>query len=107
MLMMDKEDVERAMAATKDRLGDPEAREECIADIQKLIQMKESHMWRADQGSCVGNLCNISSLVDMEIDILKKAIDAMTRGDGGGAAALLDEYVAFVDKHYDNERTPY
>lgn len=107
MLMMDKDDVERAITATKERLVGPEAREQCVSDIQKLIDIKQSHMWRAEYGSCVGNLCNISSLVEMEIGILQNVIDAIKAGDGGKAAALLDEYVAFIDVHYDDERTPY
>ncbi len=107
MLMMDKGDVEASMAATKEKLANPQTKEECLADIKKLVDIKQSHMWRSDMGSCVGNLCNISSLIDMEIGILESAIKAIHNGDNGKAATLLDEYIAFVNKYYDNERSPY
>jgi hypothetical protein len=107
MLMMDKGDVEGAIAATKGKLADPHKKEECIADIQKMVDIKQSHMWRSDMGSCVGSLCNISSLIDMEIGILEGAIEAIKSGDNNQATTLLDEYVAFVNVHYDNERSPY
>lgn len=64
-------------------------------------------MWRSDMGSCAGGLCNISSLIDMEMAILQQAIEAVESEDIAKAEALLDNYVAFVHRHYDNERTPY
>ncbi len=107
MLMIDKGDVEAAIAAAKEKLANPRTKEECIADIKKLVDIKQSHMWRSDYGSCVGGLCNISSLIDIEIGILEGAIEAIESGDNNKATNLLDSYVAFVNEHYDNERSPY
>lgn len=107
MLMIDKAEVEGAIAAIKGKLDDARKKEECIADIGNLIDIKQSHMWRSDMGSCVGSLCNISSLIDMEIALLQGAVNGIESDDLGKAAALLDEYISFVNEHYDNERTPY
>jgi len=107
MLMIDKAEVEGTIAAIKGRLDDARKKEECIAELRHMIDIKESQMWRSDMGSCAGGLCNISSLIDMEIALLEGAIKGIESGDLGKAVALLDEYVGFVDQHYDNERTPY
>jgi hypothetical protein len=107
MLMIDKAEVEGAIAAIKDRLDDARKKEECIAELRSMIGTKQSQMWRSDMGSCAGGLCNISSLIDMEIALLQGAINGIESGDVGKTVASLDEYVGFVNQHYDNERTPY
>ncbi len=107
MLMIDKAEVEGAIAGIKDRLDDARKREECIAELRNMIDIKQSQMWRSDMGSCAGGLCNISSLIDMEIALLQGAIKGIDSGDLGRAVALLDEFIVFVNQHYDNERTPY
>lgn len=107
MLMIDKGEVQGAIAAIKSKLDNGERNDESIADIRKLIDVKQSQIWRSEMGSCVGNMCNVSSLIDMEVAILERAITAIEGGEQGKAAALLDEYVGFIDQHYDNERTPY
>lgn len=107
MLMIDKAEVEGAVAALKGKLDDGRNREECIAELANMIDIKQSQMWRSDMGSCAGGLCNISSLIDMEIAFLKGAIKGIESDDLGQAVALLDEYISFVNEHYDNERTPY
>ena len=107
MLMIDKAEVAGAIAAIKSKLDDPRKRDECIDALRKLVEMKQSQMWRSDMGSCVGSLCNISSLIDMEIALLQAAVNGIESGNMSVAVASLDEYVRFVDQHYDNERTPY
>jgi len=105
--MIDKAEVEGAIAALKGKLGDGRKRQECIAELTNMIDIKQSQMWRSDMGSCAGGLCNISSLIDMEIAFLKGAIKGIESDDLGEAVTLLDEYISFVNVHYDNERTPY
>jgi len=107
MLMIDKDDVRQMVALTKRKLAAADSKNECVAELQKLVDIKKSHMWRAEYGSCVGNLCNISSLVDMEITILQQTIEAVRGGDGRKASELLDSYLSFIDTHYDDERAPY
>ena len=107
MLMIDKAEVEGTIAAIKGKLDDARKKEECIAGLRHLIDIKQSQMWRSEMGSCAGGLCNISSLIDMEIALVQGTIKCIESGDVGRAAALLDEYVGFVNQHYDNERTPY
>lgn len=107
MLMVDKERVRGTIAAIKEKLANAQRKAECIADIENMIDIKQAHIWRADVGSCCGNVCNISSLIGMEIGILQDAIEAIQREDTGKAAALLENYVAFIEENYQNERPPY
>jgi hypothetical protein len=107
MLMVDKERVRGTIAAIKEKLANAQKKAECIADIENMIDIKQAHIWRADAGSCCGNVCNISSLIGMEIGILQDAIEAIQREDTGKAASLLENYVAFIEENYQNEHPPY
>lgn len=104
MLLIDKENVTKDIAAIKEKLANPERKAECITDIQKLIDMKQSHLWRADAGSCSGNICSLSgSLLETELATLQHALDAVKENDSNKAAALLEDYLAFVEKNYGDE----
>jgi hypothetical protein len=105
--MIDKKEVREIITAAKEKLANPEKEVECIADIEKMIGMKQSHVWRADLGSCCGNVCNISSQIEIEIGILRDALEAIKEGDNGKAASSLENYVAFIEEHYENEHPTY
>lgn len=107
MLMIDKESIRENIAAIKEKLANPGEKAKCIADIENMVDIKQSHIWRADFGSCCGNICNISSQIGMEIEILQDALDAIKMGDSIKAAILLEDYLAFVEEHYKNEHPPY
>jgi hypothetical protein len=105
--MLDKRGAREAITAVKQKLAKPEKKAECVADIEKMIGIKQSHVWRADLGSCCGNICNISSQIEIEIGILKDAVDAVKGGDNSKAASLLENYLAFVEEHYKDEHPSY
>ncbi len=107
MLMIDKKEVRETIAAIKEKLASPSKKADCIADIEKMIGIKQSHVWRADLGSCYGNVCNISSQIEIEIGILNEALDTVREGDNSKAASLLESFLAFVEEHYDNEHPNY
>lgn len=103
MWMVSKEAMEEAMKV-KRKLAAPEKREECLADIEHMIEMKQSHLWRAELGSCAGGLCCITGQIELESGILQDAVEALKNGDGGKAASLLGDYIAFLEKYYEPER---
>ncbi len=107
MFMVDKEGVREGIRDIKEKLTLPSKKMECIADIEKIIDMKESHIWRADAGSCRGNVCDISSQIEIEVGILQNAVGAIKEGDNKRAVASLEDYVAFIEKYYDDERPTY
>jgi len=106
MLMIGREVIESVLAI-KEKLANPEKKEECLAEIGEMLEMKEVHLWRADCGTCCGNICGLMSQIGAEIEILLDALDAVKRGDTSKAAALLEDYVTFLKKNYDIERVTY
>jgi hypothetical protein len=105
--MIDKGSIRENIAAIKEKLANPGKKAECIADIENMIEIKQSHIWRADFGCCCGSICNISSQIGAEIEILQDALDAIKGGDDSKAAILLESYLAFMEEHYENERPSY
>ena len=104
MLMIDKKNARANITAIREKLVNPEKKAECIADIEKLIDMKQSHIWRADSISpCCGSICGLVPLFEAEIEILQSILNAMGKNDNGEAAALLEDYLAFLEKNYEDE----
>ena len=58
MFMISKETMDSVMSL-RERIADPDKRAECIADVENMIKMKESHLARADWGTCCGNIGNL------------------------------------------------
>ena len=104
MLMINKEAVRENIVAIKEKLADSGSKDESITEVKKLIEMKQSHLWRADVGSCCGSICNLSSQIEIEIGILQQVIEAIERKDNNKAVSLLENYLAFVEEHYEDER---
>ncbi len=106
MWMVSKEAMEEAMRVER-KLADPEKREESLGDIEHMIEVKQSHLWRADVGSCAGGLCCITGQIEIESGILQDAVEALKSGDDGKAASLIEDYIAFLKEHYEPERPGY
>jgi hypothetical protein len=107
MLMIDKKGVREDISTVKEKLANHKKKAECITDIEKMIDMKQSHVWRADMGSCRGSICNISSQIEMEMGILQDAVEAVKGDDNSKAGLLLENYLAFMEEHYENEHPTY
>ena len=104
MLMINKESAKKDITAIKEKLANPEKRTECIADIEKLIDMKRSHIWRAESiAPCCGSICGFASLFEAEIGILQDILSALKKNDNDKAVALLEDYLAFLEKNYKDE----
>ena len=98
MLMISKEAMDSVMSL-RGKIADPEKKAECIADVEKMITIKQSHLARADWGSCCGNICNLAPQMDSELQMLQKILEAL-REDGTKAASLLEDYIAFLQENY-------
>mgnify|MGYP001124777977 CR=1 FL=1 len=102
MLMISKEAIE-SVIATKEKLANSEKKAECIADTENVIRTKQSHLLRAEWGSCCGDICGLVPQLETEIGILQEALDAMKGNDSRKAAGLLQDYLAFLEKNYEAE----
>jgi hypothetical protein len=107
MLMIDKRSIREDINALKQKLASPSKKAECVTDIEKIIDMKQSHLWRADLGSCSGNICNISPQIEIEMGILQDAVEAIKGDDNSKAVSLLENYVAFIEENYEDEHPTY
>jgi hypothetical protein len=102
MFMISKETMQSVMSL-KEKIGDPKKRTECIADVENMIEMKESHLARAEWGSCCGNIRNLVPQIDSELRILQNTLEALKKKDSPKANSLLEDYIALLQKNYTPE----
>jgi hypothetical protein len=98
MLMISKEAMESVMSL-KGKIADPEKKADCIADVENMIKIKQSHLARAEWGSCCGNICNLAPQIDNELQMLQNILEVL-REDSTRAASLLEDYIAFLQENY-------
>jgi len=99
MFMISKETMNSVMSL-RERIADPKKRAECIADVENMIEMKESHLARAEWGSCCGNIRNLAPQIDSELQMLRNTLEILRNGDSTKASFLLGDYIAFLQKNY-------
>jgi hypothetical protein len=99
MFMISKEAMNSVMSL-KEKIADPKKRAECIADVENMIKMKESHLARAEWGSCCGNICNLASQIDSELQMLQNTLEVLRKGNSTKASSLLEDYIAVLRKNY-------
>jgi hypothetical protein len=97
--MISKETMTSVMSL-KERITDPKRRPECIADVENMIKMKESHLARAEWGSCCGNICNLAPQIEGELQLLHSILETLKRKDSKKAGSLLADYIALLQKNY-------
>ncbi|MHC1578708.1 MAG: hypothetical protein ACXQTH_03100 [Dehalococcoidia bacterium] len=97
--MISKETM-NSVTSLRDKIADPEKRSECIADVENMISIKESHLARADWASCCGNICNLVPQVEGELQMLQNTLEILRKGDGTKASSLLEDYIACLRENY-------
>jgi hypothetical protein len=102
MFMISKETMNSVMAL-KEKIGDPKRRAESIVEVENMIEMKESHLARAEWGSCCGNIRNLAPQIDSELQVLQNTLEALRKKDNPKASSLLEGYIASLKKNYTPE----
>lgn len=102
MFMLSRETINNVMSL-REKIGDPKKRGECIAEVENMIEMKESHLARADWGSCCGNIRNLAPQIESELQLLHSTLEVLRKADSTKASALLEDYIAFLQKNYTPE----
>jgi hypothetical protein len=77
---------------TIQKLKDPLKIQEAIVDIKKMIEIKQTLLWRADAGTCCGSLCNIATSLSREITLMEQSLNAINKDDKIDAIRILEEY---------------
>ena len=102
MFMISKETMNSVMSL-REKMADPKNRAECTAEVENMIEMKESHLARADWGACCGNIGNLTPQLESELQMLQNTLEALKDGDNTKAVSLLEDYIAFLHENYTPE----
>ena len=102
MFMISKETMNSVMSL-REKMADPKNRAECTAEVENMIEMKESHLARADWGACCGNIGNLTPQLESELQMLQNTLEALKEGDNTKAVSLLEDYIAFLHENYTPE----
>ena len=102
MFMISKETMNSVMSL-REKMADPKNRAECTAEVENMIEMKESHLARADWGACCGNIGNLTPQIESELQMLQNTLEALKEGDNTKAVSLLEDYIAFLHENYTPE----
>ncbi|MFC1927632.1 hypothetical protein ACFLW7_03550 [Chloroflexota bacterium] len=100
--MISRETMNSVMSL-REKMADPKNRAECIAEVENMIEMKESHLARADWGACCGNIGNLIPQIESELQMLQNTLEALKEGDNTKAVSLLEDYIAFLHENYTPE----
>ena len=106
MWMVDKNGVKEAIDAIKVKLTEGNDAAQGLADLRGIIRTKEEHLWRAGVNCTYARVVELASLLEMELDILNRAADAVESGNSARATTLLDDFLSFVDENYSDEIPP-
>jgi len=99
MFIISKEAMHSVMSL-REKIANPGKRAECIADVENMIKMKESHLARAEWGSCCGNICNLAPQIDSELQMPQNTLEVLRKEDSTKAGSLLEDYIAFLQENY-------
>jgi len=99
MFMISKETMNSVMSL-REKMTDSKNEAECIAEVENMIEMKESHLARADWGACCGNIGNLTPQLESELQMLQNTLEALKEGDNTKAVSLLEDYIAFLHENY-------
>jgi hypothetical protein len=102
MFMISKETMNSVMSL-KEKIADPKKRAECIAEVENMIKIKESHLARADWGACCGNIGNLTPQIESELQMLQNTLEVLKKGDNTKAVSLLEDYIAYLHENYTPE----
>ena len=94
MLIISRQQVENLIA----KLGDPARLDESRAEIEKMLKIQSSLLWRAGGGrSCCGSLEGVGVCIDSEVQVLEEALDALNKEDIDKASSLLRDYIKYME----------
>jgi len=94
VLIISKQQVENLI----DKLGDPARFDESRGEIEKMLEIQSSLLWRADgPRSCCGSLEGVKVCIESEVQVLEEALDALDKKDTGKASSLLRDYIKYLE----------
>jgi hypothetical protein len=95
MLIISKQQVEKLI----EKLSDPAKFDESRAELEKMLEIKSALLWRAADGiqPCCGTLCEVTTCLDSEVQILQETLAALDKRDTEKASSLLRDYIRYME----------
>jgi len=94
VLIISKQQVENLI----DKLGDPARFDESRGELEKMLEIKSSLLWRAGgPRSCCGSLEGVRICLDSEVQVLEEALGALDKHDIPRASSLLKDYIKYLE----------
>jgi len=94
VLLISKGQVEKLI----DKLGDPDRFDESKAEMEKMLEIQSSLLWRADgPRSCCGSLEGVKVCIESEVQVLEEALGALDKKDIDKASSLLRDYIKYME----------
>jgi hypothetical protein len=89
------------------KLKDPAARQEGIADLRKMLEIKQAHLWRSEAiAPCCGNLGGFACQLNEETQLIEQALPLLEKGDLDGARLMLDRLGQLIGYGMGQKETP-
>lgn len=89
------------------KLADLSTREEGIAMLKKMLEIKQAHLWRSEViAPCCGNLGGFACQLGEETELLAKAISLLEQGDTAAARPVLDRLTVLISYGMGVKETP-
>ncbi len=99
MFIISKEAMDSVMSL-REKISDKKKKADCLAELENMIKIKESHLERAEWSSCCSNICNLRSQMDNELQMLQNTLEILRKGDSTKASSLLENYIDSLQKSY-------
>ena len=80
----------------KERLSDPDEAEQCLEDVKKVLEIKETLLWRAEVGSCCAGPGLAPRLFE-EVRLLEATANALKEGNITKASLLFEDFASRVE----------
>ena len=82
------------------RLLEPGEAADCRDELRRILEIKDTLLWRADKAcACVGQ--SVGGHLAWEVQVLERALEALSKGNSAEAALLLGEYIANWSSTFD------
>jgi hypothetical protein len=103
MLMINIDTFEQA----RKKLSDPVKRSEGIADLKKMLEIKQAHLWRSDViAPCCGNLGGFACQLNEEVTLFEQVIPLLEKNDIKNAIPILDRLAQLISFGMGQKETP-
>ncbi len=97
-----------ALNQVKQKILSPESRQESIQTVKRMLEIKQTLLWRAEAGNCCSQGgFNLAVMLSREVDLLEDILKALENNDEAQALSRLDDYILRLEKDYGSCYTNY